>query len=112
MRNGYAEERKIYTAAGGLKIRRPRVDDRKARGEQDYEGFRSWILPRYMRKSPTLERAVALLYLKGISTNDFPRPLEGIFGGDGSGVESDDDHEVEAGMGAGVRGMAEGADWQ
>lgn len=80
VRNGYAEERKIYTAAGGLEIRRPRVDDRKARGEEDYEGFSSLILPRYMRKSPTVEGAVALLYLKGISTNDFPRALEGIFG--------------------------------
>ena len=60
VRNGYAEERKIYTAAGGLEIRRPRVDDRKARSEEDYEGFTSLILPRYMRKSPTVEGAVAL----------------------------------------------------
>ena len=80
VRNGYAEERKIYTTAGGLEIRRPRVDERKARGEEDYEEFTSSILPRYMRKSPSMEGAMALLYLKGISTNDFPRALEGIFG--------------------------------
>ena len=80
VRNGYCEERKITTGAGPLEIRRPRVDERKARGEKGYEGFTSSILPRYMRRSPSVEGAIALLYLKGISTNDFPRALEGIFG--------------------------------
>jgi transposase-like protein len=80
VRNGFAEQRTVCTGAGPLEIRRPRVDERKARGEKGYEGFTSSILPRYMRRSPTMEGAIALLYLKGISTNDFPRALEGIFG--------------------------------
>lgn len=35
-----------------------------------------------MRRTPTIEGAVAVLYLKGISTNDFDMALQAIYGED------------------------------
>ena len=40
----------------------------------------SAILPKFMRKIPTLENVIPTLYLKGISTNKFQDALTAIFG--------------------------------
>ena len=68
-RNGYMPERQILTGMGPLKIRQPRVDDRSLKGQ--YERFTSNILPRYLRRIPSIDNLIPALYLKGISTNDF-----------------------------------------
>jgi putative transposase len=38
------------------------------------------VLPKYIRKAPTIEKLVPMLYLKGISTNDFPSALSALLG--------------------------------
>lgn len=79
-RNGYLPERSITTPIGSLKFKQPRVFDRR-------EGckFSSNILPKYMRKAPSLEALIPVLYLKGLSTNDFPVALESLLGPDYKG---------------------------
>ncbi|MCA9999307.1 MAG: transposase, partial [Anaerolineales bacterium] len=57
VRNGSAAERTVQCGAGSLKIRAPRVHDKRA-GQK----FSSQILPPYMRKTPRLEEAVPVLY--------------------------------------------------
>ena len=86
VRNGHGPERRIQTAAGSLPVRRPRVDERKAQGMEEHQRFTSAILPRFLRRTPTLEGTIATLYLKGISTNDFPTALEGILGEGAKGL--------------------------
>jgi transposase-like protein len=66
VRNGRSRERTIQCGAGELKIRAPRVHDKRP-GQK----FSSAILPPYKRKSPRLEEAVPILYLRGLSTGDF-----------------------------------------
>jgi transposase-like protein len=88
VRNGHAPERTILTAVGDVTIRRPRVDERRARGAKEHERFTSGILPRFLRRTPTLEGALATLYLKGVSTNDFARALEAIVGEGASGISA------------------------
>lgn len=88
VRNGHAPERTIYTGVGPVKIRRPRVDEREAKGSEDYEPFSSGILPRFLRRTPTLAGALAVLYLKGISTNDFPTALSAILGESARGLSA------------------------
>ncbi len=56
VRNGYARERTIQSGAGTIKVKAPRVHDK--RPEQK---FTSRILPPYMRKTPRLEEAVPVL---------------------------------------------------
>lgn len=82
-KNGYTPERLIQTGVGALSVKRPRVDDRKLPEE---DRFKSMILPPYMRKSPTIEKLIPLLYLKGISTNDFPSALSALLGEGAQGL--------------------------
>ena len=77
VRNGKAGERTLVTGAGTLRIRAPRVDDRR-------EGYRfsSSILPRYARRSPKVGDVLPVLYLRGLSTGDFAPALTEFFGSD------------------------------
>ena len=77
VRNGKAGERTLVTGAGALRIRAPRIDDRR-------EGYRfsSSILPRYARRSPKVGEVLPVLYLRGLSTGDFAPALTEFFGSD------------------------------
>jgi putative transposase len=88
VRNGHAPQRTILTGVGPVTVTRPRVDERKAKGQEEHEVFSSAILPRFLRRTPTLEGALATLYLKGISTNDFPTALAAILGQGASGLSA------------------------
>jgi len=84
-RNGYMPERTIHTGVGPLPITRPRIDDRMI--DQD-KRFESIILPKYMRRTPSIDSLIPLLYLKGISTNDFPSALSALIGEGAKGFSS------------------------
>ncbi len=75
VRHGKSQERTIQSGAGSLKIKTPRVNDKRP-GEK----FRSSILPPYLRRSPRLETAVPILYLRGLSTGDFKPALSALLG--------------------------------
>lgn len=75
VRNGYTQERTVHCGAGPLKIRAPRVNDKRPQ-----QKFTSHILPPYMRKTPRLEEAVPVLYLRGLSTGDFQEALGALLG--------------------------------
>jgi transposase-like protein len=75
VRNGRSRERTIQCGAGELKIQAPRVHDKRP----GYK-FSSSILPPYMRKSPRMEEAVPILYLRGLSTGDFGPALSALLG--------------------------------
>ena len=87
VRNGTMPERTVLTGAGPIPITRPRVDDRAldAMGEQR---FTSRILPPFMRRAPSIDTLVPVLYLKGISTDDFPTALEAILGPQAKGLSA------------------------
>jgi len=81
VRNGYAPERTILSAVGPVQVRRPRLDERKAsEQEANHQRFTSGVLPRFLRRTPSVEGVVATLYLKGISTNDFDAAVRAIYG--------------------------------
>ena len=81
--NGRHRERQVLTGVGRLTVRQPRVNDRRPE-----KHFTSKILPPYMRKSPRLEALIPALYLKGISTGQFPEALEAILGPDAAGLSA------------------------
>lgn len=83
VRNGKGKARKVTVGSGTLEVRAPRIDDRRE-GEQ----FTSKILPPYMRKSANVETLLPLLYLKGLSTNDFKSALTCILGEGASGLSA------------------------
>ena len=75
VRNGNSRERTIRTGAGVLKIAAPRVNDKR-----EGQKFTSAILPPYMRRTPRLEEAIPVLYLRGLSTGDFKEALATLLG--------------------------------
>ena len=75
VRNGRSRERTVQCGAGELKMQTPRVYDKRPSHK-----FTSSILPPYMRKSPRLEEAVPILYLRGLSTGDFGPALSALLG--------------------------------
>jgi len=87
VRNGYQPERTILTGAGAIPVKRPRVDDRllDAAGK---ERFTSRILTKFMRRAASIDTLIPVLYLKGISTDDFPTALEAILGPQAKGLSA------------------------
>ena len=81
VRNGRLPGRTLQTGAGPIEVEQPRVHDRR-----EGERFSSSILPRYLRRSPSVEALIPWLYLKGVSTNGFQEALQAILGEGAAGL--------------------------
>lgn len=86
VRNGYLPERQIVTGIGPVRVKQPRVHDRRPQGER--EKFSSAILPPYLRKTKSMEELIPWLYLKGVSTGDFSEALAALIGTDTPGFSA------------------------
>ena len=80
-KNGYLSSRDILTGVGPINVHQPRVRDKR-----DGEAFSSAILPKYKRETESLERLISELYLRGISTNNFPEALSALLGKNAAGL--------------------------
>jgi transposase-like protein len=88
VRNGYHDERTVLTAAGGVPIKAPRVNDKRIDADTGQRcRFSSAILPAWVRKSPQMSAVLPLLYLHGLSSGDFGPALE-QFLGTGAGLSA------------------------
>ncbi len=83
VRNGHHPARAVATGVGKIPIQQPRVHDRRA----DHH-FTSSILPPYLRRTPSIDALIPALYLKGVSTSQFPEALSAILGEGVSGLSS------------------------
>jgi len=87
VRHGHLPEREIMTGIGAVAVRQPRVRDRAADGAEHIR-FTPGILPRYARRTRSLEALLPILYLKGISTGDFEEALAALLGKDAPGLSA------------------------
>jgi putative transposase len=87
VRHGHLPEREIMTGIGPVAVRQPRVRDREA-AEGERIRYSPSILPRYARRSKSLEVLIPILYLKGISTGDFEEALASLVGKDMPGLSA------------------------
>jgi putative transposase len=87
VRHGHLPEREIMTGIGPVAVRCPRVRDRVGEGSQRIR-FSSALLPRYARRSKSLEVLIPILYLKGVSTGDFEEALAALLGKDAGGLSA------------------------
>ena len=88
VRHGYLPEREIQTGIGAVRVKAPRVRDRDPAAPGGRIRFTSAILPRYLRRSKSMEELLPWLYLKGISSGDFGEALVGLLGPDAPGTGS------------------------
>lgn len=81
VRNGYGATRRVQTGVGTLEVESPRVADRR-----ENKRFTSRILPPYLRRTPSIENLIPILYLKGVSTSAMPQALEPLLGANAGGL--------------------------
>ena len=88
VRNGHMPERNVITGAGTLKVKQPRVRDRRNVIADEKIRFTSSVLPPYLRRSKTIDDLIPWLYLRGISTGDFTEALQALVGPDAKGLSA------------------------
>jgi putative transposase len=90
VRNGYHGEREVLTGAGAVPVTAPRVNDKRIDAETgERQRFASAILPAWARKSPKVAEVLPLLYLHGLSSQDFAPAMEQFLGtGAGAGLSA------------------------
>ncbi len=79
VKNGYHKKRYVTINSGTVGVKIPRTRNRLGGAN-----FTSSLVPRYLKRSITIDSAIPLLYLKGISTNDMEPALRALLG---NGVE-------------------------
>lgn len=81
VRNGHLPERNLVTGVGPVCIKQPRIRDNR-----EGEKFTSKILPPFLRRTPSVDALIPILYLKGVSTGDFSDALAAILGPNAAGL--------------------------
>ncbi|EKV27380.1 Mobile element protein [Caenispirillum salinarum AK4] len=79
VRHGRGPEREILTGIGPVPVRRPKVRDSGPDGEGRIR-FTSAILPRFARRTRSIDAVLPTLYLRGLSSGDFQEALEALLG--------------------------------
>lgn len=82
VRHGYGPEREVQTGIGPIGVKKPKVRDRGEVPSEEKIRFISTILPRWARRSKSLDVFLPILYLRGISTGDFQEVLTALLGKD------------------------------
>ena len=82
VRHGHGPERAIQTGVGPVAVRRAKVRDRGKVGAAEKIRFTSSILPKWARRTKSLDALLPILYLRGISTGDFQEVLASLLGKD------------------------------
>ena len=80
VRHGRGPERTVQTGIGPVAVQRVKVRDRGVAGAGERVRFTSTILPRWCRRSRSIDALLPILYLRGISTGDFQEALAALLG--------------------------------
>ena len=82
VRHGHGPDRTIQTGVGPVEVRRAKVRDRGDVGTEEKIRFTSSILPKWARRTKSLDALLPVLYLRGVSTGDFQEALAALLGKD------------------------------
>src|SRR4051794_34585725 len=80
VRHGHGPERAVQTGIGPVGVQRVKIRDRAPAEGGERVRFTSQILPRWARRTKSLEALLPVLYLRGISTGDFQEALAALLG--------------------------------
>jgi putative transposase len=82
VRHGLGPERAIQTGIGPVEVQRVKLRDRGAGKGDERIRFTSAILPRWSRRTRSLDALLPILYLRGVSMGDFQEALGSLLGKD------------------------------
>jgi putative transposase len=80
VRHGHGPERLVQTGIGPVAVRRVKLRDRGTGAGGERVRFTSAILPRWARRTPSLDALLPVLYLRGVSMGDFQEALGALLG--------------------------------
>jgi putative transposase len=80
VRHGHGPERMVQTGIGPVPVSRVKVRDRGATGAAERIRFSSSLLPKWARRTRSLDALLPVLYLRGVSTGDFQDALAALLG--------------------------------
>lgn len=81
VRHGHDPVRPIQTGIGAVEVEKPKARDRGAAAAADERiRYSSSILPKWARRTRSLDVLLPALYLRGISTGDFQEVLTSLLG--------------------------------
>ena len=86
VRHGHGPERTIQTGIGPVEVSAVKIRDRGAALDGDRIRFSSAILPKWARRSKSLDALLPVLYLRGVSTGDFQEALAALLGKDAANL--------------------------
>jgi putative transposase len=81
VRHGHDPVRAIQTGIGAVEVQKPKARDRGATASERIR-FTSHILPKWARRTKSLDALLPILYLRGISAGDFQEVLTALLGKD------------------------------
>src|SRR3954463_9923566 len=82
VRHGHGPERAVQTGIGPVPVARVKIRDRGATEDVERIRFTSTLLPKWARRTRSLDALLPVLYLRGISTGDFQEALAALLGKD------------------------------
>ena len=82
VRHGHDPVRTIQTGIGPVEVQKPKARDRAAPAAGERIRFTSAILPKWARRTKSLDALLPVLYLRGISAGDFQEVLTALLGKD------------------------------
>ena len=82
VRHGHGPERLIQTGIGPVEVQRVKVRDRAPGPAAERIRFSSALLPRWARRTTSLDALLPILYLRGVSAGNFQEALGVLLGKD------------------------------
>jgi len=82
VRHGHGPERLVQTGIGPVAVQRVKLRDRTPDASGERIRFTSAILPRWARRTRSLDALLPILYLRGVSMGDFQEALAALLGKD------------------------------
>ena len=82
VRHGHGPERMIQTGIGAIEVQRVKIRDRAPGPAGERIRFSSALLPRWARRTTSLDALLPILYLRGVSAGDFQEALSVLLGKD------------------------------
>src|SRR6187399_3778755 len=80
VRHGHGPERTIQTGIGPVEVSAVKIRDRGGALDGERIRFTSSILPKWARRTKSLDALLPVLYLRGVSTGDFQEVLTALLG--------------------------------
>jgi transposase-like protein len=82
VRHGHGPERAVQTGIGPVPVARVKIRDRGATEDVERVRFTSALLPKWARRTRSLDALLPVLYRRGVSTGDFQEALAALLGKD------------------------------